>query len=227
MIGIGITTHNRPEVLKNSLEQMIRFAPPESLIIVVDDASDEPVPTAMMRAHKRVGVARCKNMCLQLLQDCDHIFLFDDDTYPIAPEWWKPYVESKEPHLMYQFRLPGKPARDMQILHEDEDIVAYSHTRGAMLYIKKEVLSKVGGMDPAYHPDGGFEHPDWTNRIFNAGLTTYRAMDVPNSDKLLYCLDQDNQVKSSLKINRRAKLENFKYYTANKESKSYKEFRHE
>ena len=207
-IGIGISrTPDRDLV---DVSKWHKLMPNNSTLVVENDINF-------------TGVAATKNRLLAQLDDCDHIFLFDDDTYPIAPGWWKPYVESKEPHLVYQFKLPGKPKSDMRELYRDEDIVAYSHTRGAMLYIERRVLDVVGGMDTRYN--NGYEHPDWTNRIHNAGLTTLRAMDVPGSDKLLYCLDQDGKVESSIKKDRISMLENRRLYLKSLGSKEYKEYR--
>jgi glycosyltransferase involved in cell wall biosynthesis len=204
--------------------------PDGSMLFVVDDASDRSVRIggSFYRFEQQAGIPKAKNKCLELAYDAgaDHIFLFDDDTYPIHKDWWKPYVESKEPHLMYQFRLPDKPLTDMRAVHEDEEIVAYTHTRGAMLYVERKVLDVVGGMDTSYGL-GMYEHTDWTNRIHNAGLTTHRAMDVPNSYQLLYCLDQDARTQSSLpkSVKKRNLLMNRTLYHRSKTSSEFKEFR--
>lgn len=214
-IGIGIsTTPDRREVFYESLHNWMLttsgYGKNEIKFVVETD-----------NAYK--GVSVTKNKLLSQLDDCDHIFLFDDDTYPLVPNWWKPYVESKEPHLMYQFKMPSKPRTDMKELYHDDNIVAYSHTRGAMLYIERRVLDVVGGMDTGFN--NGYEHPEWTNRIHNAGLTTHRAMDVPGSDKLLYCLDQDGKVESSIKRDSKSMLENRRLYLKSIGSKEYKEYR--
>ncbi|EUA60279.1 putative phage protein [Mycobacteroides abscessus 1948] len=50
-----------------------------------------------------------KNRCIAELMDlgCDHLFLADDDVWPTVDEWWKPYVESPEPHLSFQWPSGG------------------------------------------------------------------------------------------------------------------------
>lgn len=206
MIGIGISRTPERDVL--DIRRFKRYLPWPCKILVENDIDHS-------------GVATTKNRLLRQLDDCEHIFLFDDDTYPTASNWWVPYVEHKEPHLMYQFKLPGKPAYDMQELYRDESSVAYSHTRGAMLYIERRVLGVVGGMDTAYGL-AGYEHPDWTNRIHNAGLTTHRAMDIPGSNKLLYCLDQDGLVESSIPKSHKG---NHRLYCQSRLSSEYKEYR--
>jgi hypothetical protein len=213
-IGIGLSTTPNRDVYKHSFTQLFKYMPQVQFdFALIDD-------------DQYLGIAATKNKLLSKLDQCDHIFLFDDDCYPITDDWWKPYVEHTEPHLMYQFKLPGKPISDMQEVYRDDKTVAYTHTRGAMIYLERRVLDVVGGFDPAYGKYG-FEHADFTNRTHNAGLTTHRAMDVPNSHDLLYCLDQDGKVESSLSdAERRASLaKNYRYYRQQKNSKAYKEYR--
>lgn len=215
MIGIAITTTpERRKVFKHTHEQWNKFTPNEHILFVNNDKNHEGIPIS-------------KNKCLKYLYEagCEHFFLADDDCYPLKAGWEMPYITHKEPHLMYQFKLPGKGVKDMQEIYRDNTVVAYTHTRGAMIYIRRIVLETVGGMDTDYGL-GTFEHPDWTNRIHNAGLTTYRAMDVPNSNEWFYCLDQDNKVKSSItSIKRQNRLKNALLYRQNKHGKEYKEFR--
>jgi glycosyltransferase involved in cell wall biosynthesis len=190
-IGVGITTHGRRAVFERTLTE-IRRRTPGAKIVVVDDASDTPVPEASFRFEVNVGIARAKNKCLELLADCEHIFLFDDDAYPLVDDWWRPYVESPEPHLMYVFQeFAGKGPRlnDCTILADDGQHIAYSTPRGVMLYIDRNVLDQVGGMDIAFG-QWGYEHGDWSNRIHAAGLTTWRYADVRDSQQLIYSLDE-------------------------------------
>lgn len=211
-IGIGITTHNRQALAASTLAK-IKAVTPGARIVVVDDASMPRVriPDAeVYRFDKNVGIARAKNKCLELLADCEHIFLFDDDTYPITPGWTEPYVTSKEHHLMYLFESwsSGKPVGDDQIIYEDGLIVAHQHARGCMLYVDRTVLDTVGGMDTRYGK-GMHEHLDWSNRIYNAGLTTFRYMDVPGSDLLIHSMDEHQEVSSSIpRIERRMLAQN-------------------
>lgn len=195
LIGIAISTHNRYEIFKKTYDEMKRFAPPNSIIVVVDDASDKPCPEATFRFDKNVGIARTKNKCFELLynEGCEHFFLFDDDCYPICEDWYKPYIESEEVHLNYifqEFKLQNaSKLKDILLIYEDSKIRAYSHTRGCMCYYKRVCLDKVGGMNPIFGR-WGYEHPDLTHRIYNAWLTSFRYMDIPDSDKLIYSRDE-------------------------------------
>lgn len=200
-IGIGVTTHNRREVLLHSLAEIRRFAPTGAVIVVVDDASEEPYPEATYRFEANAGIARAKNKCLELLDDagCDEFFLFDDDTYPICSDWWRPYVESDEPHLMYIFTdFRDRPTlRDTTVLYADSKLTAYSHARGCMLYLSRVCLERAGGMNPIFGR-WGWEHPNLSERIYNLGLTTFRYADIPGSDRLIHSGDEFLEVKSTI-----------------------------
>lgn len=204
MIGIAISTHNRYETFIKTYTEIKKYLPKGAKLVVVDDASDVPVKEATFRFDKNVGIATTKNKCLELLDDCEHIFLFDDDCYPIVKDWWQPYVESKEPHLCYIFkRLVTKDLGDCKEVFRNSEIVAYSHTRGCMVYIDHKVLDVAGGMDTMYKR-WGYEHVDWSNRIFNFGLTTFRYMDIPDSHNLFYSEDEQRTVETSVPYSERA-----------------------
>lgn len=208
-IGIGISVHNRHDVFHRTLQMIRKFLPEGAKLVVVDDASDLPVSSLYMNFQnevddyhifpKNVGIAAVKNKCFELLDDCDHIFLFDDDMYPVSPQWWKPYVESEEPHLMYIFEDFSGPVKvnDTATIWNDGKIKAFSHCRGVMCYFDRVCLDIVGGMDVAYGR-WGWEHPDLSNRIYNVGLTRWKYADVVGSEKLFYCLDEHRKVKSTV-----------------------------
>lgn len=200
-IGIGITTHNRTEVFKRTYANIVRYAPTGAKIVVVDDASDIPVRVNKLahRFDKNVGIATAKNKCLELLEDCEHIFLFDDDCYPKVKGWEEPYIASPEPHLMYLFlNLRNHQLNDAKLVYEDEQHYVISHARGCMLYFHRSVLDVAGGMDTTYGK-WGYEHGDLSNRIYNLGLTSFRYMDVAGSEALIYSEDQEQAVSSSVK----------------------------
>lgn len=200
-IGIGITTHNRNPLVRDTVAR-IRKLTPDAKIVVVDDASKQPVKikdTTVYRFNDNVGIARAKNKCLELLSDCDHIFLFDDDTYPIKQGWYEPYIASPEHHLMYLFEnwANGSPVGDDAIIYKDADHKAHKHARGCMMYIDSVALATVGGMDVRYGKAMN-EHLDWSIRIHNAGLTKFKYMDVIDSEQLIYSMDQHQEVRTSI-----------------------------
>lgn len=198
-IGVGITTHDRRDTAEMCIAHWREVLPDNAVLVIVDDGSKVPFEGADHRFDKAVGVARAKNKCLELLhaRGCQHLFLADDDIYPTDFDWWRPYVESREPHLMWIFDRPvGQSKRQVEILFSDDEIVAYHATRGCLIYVESRVLEKVGGMDPDFG-FWGWEHQSWSDRIHSAGLTTARYMDVVNSSGLFYSLDQAGEVEST------------------------------
>lgn len=200
-IGVGITTHNRGEIVAETVAKVLALTP-NARVVVVDDASETPVKldgVELYRFRHNVGIAKAKNKCLELLAGCDNIFLFDDDTYPIKAGWYEPYIASPEHHLMYLFESwsSGSPVGDDAIEYEDGSIVAHQHARGCMIYVDQHVLETVGGMDVRYGRAMN-EHLDWSNRIYNAGLTTFRYMDVAGSAELIHSMDEHQEIASSI-----------------------------
>lgn len=202
-IGIGVTEHNRLDVFAEFLENIKKFMPLNAKLVVVDDASTEPVKEATFRFEQNVGIARAKNKCLELLQDCEHIFLFDSDCWPKTKDWYKPYVEGSEPHYCYIFTdFIDMKLNDCEEVYRDSELVGYTHARGCMLYMHNSVLDVVGGMDVNYKR-WGYEHVDYSNRIYNAGLTMFRYQDVPNSFDLIHSEDEHRKVSSTVSMQER------------------------
>lgn len=214
-IGIAVTTRNRPEVLERCLEHMLKFRPSTNVVIVVvDDNSDTKgyseslnkllFSTTYIYNQEQLGIARSKNRCIKELmswKDIDHFFLFDDDAWPVGDNWWRPYIESSQPHLMAIFPHKTESHTPLQKYAESWDTIAYTGSRGYMLYLERRVVEKVGGMDPDFK--FGFEHVEYSNRIYNAGLTLFRYQDakIPPLWKRIYSADGDpesNLVESSI-----------------------------
>ena len=132
-----------------------------------------PEGVRLIRHDKSLGIVASKNVSLAALMvaGCEHLFLWDDDAWPVADGWWLPYIDSPEPHLAYQFLdLAGaRKLNDIAVLYRDDKHVAYTGQRGVMLYYHRSVIERVGGFDPIYGR-GMYEHSDLALRIHNAGL---------------------------------------------------------
>ncbi|MDU1563328.1 glycosyltransferase family 2 protein, partial [Enterobacter sp.] len=176
-IGIAITTHNRSDVLKRTIEQHMKHLPAGALVVVIDDGSKPaavvPGGVKLISHDESLGIVASKNASLTTLMDagCEHLFLWDDDAFPIADNWHLPYIESPEPHLAYQFLdLAGtNKLKDMAVLYRD-----------------------------AVYGRGMYEHSDLALRIHNAGLTTWAYGDVVGSEKLIHSLDEHEAVERSV-----------------------------
>lgn len=174
-IGIGVTVHNRNETATHTIDQIKKFMPLGSRLIVVDDASDTPYPNADFRFETNVGIAKAKNKCLELLEDNEHIFLFDDDCMPCFEFWYLPYINSPLNHACFTF--------DRKMLFYgygmgfDKAYKEFEKPCGCMLYIRKICLDVVGGFDEDFK-GYSYEHVNYSDRVFNAGLNPARYVDA-------------------------------------------------
>lgn len=211
-IGIGVTAYKR-HTDEWCIDKIKSYAPKGSKFIVVKDIK---------------GIALAKNMCLEELDKCDHIFLFDSDTYPKNEFWYLPYISSGINHLSFTFShlVNGATNGNRKLEKEYNELNVYQNPSGCMLYLTKQCIDTVGGFDEAY---GGYsyEHVDYSRRIYNAGLTPYPFMDVKNSLELLHSMDYHREVKSSLHPIERLKYisKNRELYYNNINSKEYKEYK--
>lgn len=204
-IGIAISTHQRPEVLARAISQHLKHLPPGAVVVVVDDGSNPaaavPDGIQLFRYEESRGIVATKNASLEALisAGCEHLFLWDDDAWPIADGWHLPYIASPEPHLAYQFLDLAGPRKlqDLAVLHADDEHVAYTGQRGVMLYYHRSAIEQVGGFDPVYGR-GMYEHSDLALRIHNAGLTTWAYADVVGSASLIHSLDEHEAVERSV-----------------------------
>ena len=211
-VGVAITTHNRHDLLRGTIAAFKQYSP-DIPIVVVDDGSDKPVvePHARVFRHDKArGIPAAKNRCIAELMSMgvEHLFLFDDDTRPADNDWWEPYVGGSEPHYSYcwkNFASSGQPVEKMHTVYEDENLVAYGWSMGCMLYVTQAVVRRVGGMRPEFGM-GMEEHCEWSQRIHNAGFTTFTHQDIPGSSRLIWAGDEHGSVVRSFDFDNRHAL---------------------
>lgn len=194
-ITIAITTRNRPNEFNYVLKKIKEHTHCDYQLIVVDDASDFSYCNATFRFTERSGIPAAKNKCLELAEH-DHIFLFDDDTYPIANNWYLPYVHSGKEHLCFTF---------LDYFKKDSGYKYHRLGNGCMMYLTRKCIDTIGGFDWSFGL-GKYEHVNYSNRVHNSGLTESVFMDVIGSKKLLYCMDQKQEVKRSFSQKEMAEL---------------------
>lgn len=184
-IGIGVTTYLRPKHLKLFLDQVVANTS-HFKMVVADDSKD------------RKGIAFRKNQCLEKLKDCDYIFLFDDDTFPISKGWVDFFVHAHKESGQHHFLYLTKQRNGIGDIHKTEaqctfgPVKSYNSSNGCFMFLTKQVLEKVGkfGEYPNLY---GYEHAGYTKRVFAAGLTPMGEYLCPaGAEKYLYCLDFDS-----------------------------------
>lgn len=181
--AVAITTYNRPDVLEFTLSQFKKFGGGD--LLIVNDCSSVPYPKLAncFTSKERLGIAKSKNKCLSILdKDYERIFLFDDDCFPIKKNWWQPYIDGGMHHYCY-----GCEPKNTVLKHVD-NISVWNDTYGCCLMVDQEVLRTVGGMDNRFGL-WGYEHAEYTHRIFNAGLTPYQYITPRDVAKYIWSFD--------------------------------------
>ena len=190
-IGVAISTHRRPAVLAKALAGWAAADMPNILVVTHDIAGD--------------GVAATKNRGIAALMDAgvEHLFLADDDVWPLRAKWWQPYTHSTQPHLMHcwgQSRFFGN--------NPDLGVTQWSWPRGVLLYARRKVIQTVGGMRPEFGQWGG-EHAEWSRRIHNAGFTAFPFQDATAARYgVWHCEDYKRTTPSSVPARVRDNVDN-------------------
>lgn len=217
--GVGITTRNRPECLETCLRHFINFGYGDK-IVVIDDNSEMwqvnkdivesfGVNVTYKYSNSRLGVSKAKNACLWELRDCEHVFLFDDDTWPQCDNWAETWIKINEVngvgHSMFNvtaeelldlnpaFRAVVKPIAS--IGDSDTKMVSFSNCFGVMLYFNRACLDTIGGFLNDTPHLYGYEHAQISGRANIAGftqghqyLTPLIATDLIYSIDITYCM---------------------------------------
>ena len=185
-IGIAVTTTpNRKEHSKFCLSQINNW----NTFLNIDDNNE--------------GVAISKNECLHQLfevQNCDFAFLFDDDCFPIKSGWEMFFIDNfyqtGQNHFIY-----CKPNLSNEIIESKEGVDIFNNCNGCFAFVTKEAFQKVGYFNKEYGLYG-FEHADYSNRIYWAGLNTFGAYLCPKkAGEYIYSLDIDNHLSFNKQLN--------------------------
>jgi hypothetical protein len=248
-IGIGITTHNRSilleEVIKNIVKNTSHI---NKIIVVIDDNSNYENKSKNKIISKKyginysynevnLGISKSKNKCIESLEDCDYIFLFDDDCYPIVDNWWLPFIEASKEFNFGHFSLTfdknyqGRPNGNnliKEIKRNNIIIEEYSNPCGILLFMTNECINKIGGFDNNYDIYGK-EHVGYSIRCKNIGMTEYNFLSVKDTLKYFYSYDYESKISSSIKYERKkqSRAINDLVFEVEKKSFNYKFYKKE
>jgi len=221
MLGIGVTTRNRSQVLEWCLKHFLAF-PPSTVyeMVIVDDCSDsghrEANELCVSKAqftyifnHKRKGIAGSKNVCLRALKHCEHVFLFDDDCYPQLSKWDTLFINlsneynighssfliflGKTHNKLLSSKLPEHTLIDQKIEFKSGYNV-FNGGQGMCLFFTRKCLDAVQEYDENFGIYG-YEHSDISNRARSAGFCGNEEtpyITPLDVEKYLYSLDFDH-----------------------------------
>jgi glycosyltransferase involved in cell wall biosynthesis len=203
MIGIGITTKDRPDLLDLTLTNILSHLPYVCEIVVSDDSvieenKNKSIESCARFGVKRVdnshnrGIARNKNSCLRELKDCDHIFLFDDDCYPIKDNWAEYVIDCHKESGVHHFNLLDKSHHQLisEKTYSNFTIEEYRLVGGVFMFLTKDVIEKVGAFNKDYDIYG-YEHASYTYRVFKSGLHNGLGINLTIADLQDYVFSFD------------------------------------
>ena len=209
MIGIAITTRNRPEVLRYTLAKFAQFHDDNQLIVVIDDDSEcweenaeivnehgfcytlayTASPIDLLYNTKRCGIPRSKNVGFQYLKNYDHQFWFDDDCFPKCAKWYEPFIEAMEyqGHLLYLRNW----AHIHPVLHF-RNVVEYTGATACLMTFRKDMYDDIEGFHEGFSMYGRW-HPALTNKMYLYNMVRYGTLF--QVEKYIYAFDIDGKPK--------------------------------
>lgn len=213
-IGIGITTRNRPECLEACLRHFTEFGYGDKVVVIDDNselwqvnkivAESFNINVIYKYSTSRLGVSKAKNACLWELRDYDHVFLFDDDTWPQCYNWAETWININEVngvgHSMFNvtaaelldlnpaFRAVVQPIAS--IGDNETKMVSFSNCFGVMLYFNRKCIDALGGYPNDAPHLYGYEHAQISKRANMAGFTRGHQYLTPAiASNLIYSID--------------------------------------
>jgi hypothetical protein len=132
-IGIGVITMGVREINKNLYER----SDPNALIRIETD-------------HERVGPARTRNKCMKYLMDqgCEHIFMFDDDCYPMMKGWEDYFINAAKRGGVHFMGLPH--AFESKLNAVCDEFAYWSSIVGCFSYQDRRFMERVGYYNTKY-----------------------------------------------------------------------------
>jgi GT2 family glycosyltransferase len=200
-IGVGIITCNRPDYLTGLLNSL-DGANIDCLYIINDGKPLKEYNVDIKLNEKyclheqtpqRQGVAKAKNQALRYLlnDNCDYIFLIEDDVIIKDKDIFKKYIDASKITGIQHFNYgPGTPFNRKQNVHFDlhnrhvlqqesdpdprividygtTKLTLYTHVAGMLSFFTRNVIEKVGYFDERFF--NAWDHVDHTYRIIKAG----------------------------------------------------------
>ena len=174
-IGIGITsTPSRPAHLELCLSQMNKHMPEDAMLFVAHDTNN-------------MGVAHQKNKCLEALKECDYVFLFDDDCFPIEDGWADAYISEYIRTGNHHF-LKINETPSIEIKEVIDGITSWTNCAGCMMFLTRSAIQTVGMFNESFGRYG-YEHAEFTNRIYQNKFNLFGQYLSCKGNEKIYSLD--------------------------------------
>lgn len=153
-IGIGITTAGVRQIHGNKYTSDPSFVGDRDLFHVEYD-------------HQKLGVAQAKNRTMRVLYDagCTHMFLFDDDCYPMMDGWVGYVIDNARKHNLQYVGLPE--SFKSNLIRNDGEFTTWDGMLGCFLFQTRAAMDTVGYYNSAYK-QYGYEDAGRSERLRRA-----------------------------------------------------------
>jgi hypothetical protein len=153
---------------------MNKYMPEDAMLFVAHDTN-------------KMGVAYQKNKCLEALKECDYVFLFDDDCFPIEDGWVDAYISEYIRTGNHHF-LKINETPSIEIKEVIDGITSWTNCAGCMMFLTRSAIQTVGMFDESFGRYG-YEHAEYTNRIYQNKFNLFgQYLSCTGNDKI-YALD--------------------------------------
>lgn len=183
-LGVGLSTYNRPEYFKQSIESGIKhILDIVDVFYVYNDGSDKKFEKEYQEIYKTLpdkikvidckenhGVAFSKNRLLEkmMADNCDYMWLWEDDIIIKDEKAVTGYIDSAEnsgfSHLCFAYHGP----MNKEPMYKDEWLEYHGACIGAWCMYTREIIEKVGYFNEKMI--NAFEHVHLTKRIGDEGF---------------------------------------------------------
>ena len=217
-IGIAVTTKDRPAYFT----ECIKTLPTVDYVCYVNDGTpyDESVYKSgrnqkytVIQHEKNLGIACAKNSGLRNLiqNDCNFLFLIEDDVLIMNPEVFLKYIHTAEAsglwHMnfgfsnVYNFNDDGSRAIRATLEYGDDlGVVFTPNLVAGFQFFHSSVIKNIGYMDERYSLLKNMEHVDHSYKAVKLGLLPayYWWPDIDKSWEYITTI-KDSHLKSQAK----------------------------
>ena len=176
-VGIGITTFNRADMLRRTIEAIRAHTRHPHILFVADDGSTDG--TVAMLAAMRVphlaasnrGIAWNKNRALFYLSQvhrCDVVIMLEDDTYPDADGWERNWIDAAVRHGHINLYPSHWTEPNLSGAGTIDDPYVSRLLTGQCSAFARRSIDTVGFMDTRFRRYG-FEHVEHSYRMISCG----------------------------------------------------------
>lgn len=179
-IGVGLCTYNRPDKALQTAKAVKETTQGVNLVCSIDggDFSKYNIEEFLKLGYEVIvgdnqGVVRNKNRIINYLQNCDYLFIIEDDLTPMKAGWVELYIEALRCTGYDHINFIPETARATKIKEKKYSdsitLTYYGLLSGQLMVMTNKCLHQVGILDPEYK-FYGHGHTDYTRRCQQAKL---------------------------------------------------------